>query len=36
MICVWQEKENDVEAILNVKYNEHKDNYHNWKCLKRN
>jgi hypothetical protein len=35
MICVQQEKEDNVEAILNVEDSEHEDSDHHWKCLKR-
>jgi len=35
MICVYEEKEDNVEGILNVEGNEHEDNDHHWKCLKR-
>jgi hypothetical protein len=34
MICVY-EKEDNVEGILNVEGNEHEDNDHHWKQLKR-
>jgi len=34
MICVYEEKEDNVEGILNVEGNEHEDNDHHWKCLK--
>jgi hypothetical protein len=35
MICVYEEKEDNIEGILNVEGNEHEDNDHHWKCLKR-
>ena len=32
---MYEEKEDNVEGILNVEGNEHEDNDHHWKCLKR-